>query len=232
MKKKKLPPRTYEECLPIINICIEKRRYRWTLTALAYLDFDDIAQTLRLHIWKKWHLYDQSKNLESWLTTVINNQMINLMRNYYSNFSRPCLKCEFNEGGDLCSKFDTQSTKCDLYKVWVYGKKSAYDIKLPVSIENHQNEVFDLENKTIDVERSAEKIHIKMESILKPNEYKIYKWLFIEHKSEEEVGKLMKYRSEEKNRHPGYKQLKNIQKSIIAKIKDLINNGEIDISYQ
>lgn len=227
--KKKNDVLTFENQIDIINREIEKRRHKWTLTAVPYINFDDIAQNLRLHIWKKWHLYDQNKPLVSWLNTVISNQLINTLRNYYGNFSRPCLKCEFNEGGDLCSKYDTQNTKCELYRTWVRGKKSAHDIKLPVSMENHQNEVFDLEKKEIDIDRTAINIHERMKKVLKPIEWKVYELLFILHKTEEEAGKIMQYSTREKNRTAGYKQIKNIQKIILIKVKECIANDEIEI---
>ena len=39
-----------------------------------------------------------------------------------------------------------------------------------------------------------------MQTILKPNEWKIYKLLYIENKSEVEVGEIMKYVSSEEGR--------------------------------
>lgn len=226
---KEIKIRTFEECLDIINTEIEKRRPKWTLTAVPHISFEDVAQNLRLHIWKKWNLYDQSKPLLSWLNTVISNQIINMIRNWYGNFSRPCLKCQFNGGGDLCTKFDIQCTKCELYRTWVYGKKSAHDVKLPVSMEDHSNEVYDVKTNHIDVEKTAQNIHEKMKKVLRPSEYKIYDLLFIQHKSREEVGKLMEYKSCEKKRVPGYKQIANIEKQILAKVKECLAGDEIEI---
>ena len=67
-----------------------------------------------------------------------------------------------------------------------------------------------------------------MEKILKPIEWKVYKLLYIEHKSDEDAAKLMGYRTSEKNRIPGYKQIKNIKKSIIEKVRKVLEKGEID----
>ena len=58
-----------------------------------------------------------------------------------------------------------------------------------------------------------------MKTVLKAVEWKVYNYLYIQHKSEEEVAKLMNYKTSEKNRVPGYKQIKNIKKSIIEKVK-------------
>ena len=48
-------------------------------------------------------------------------------------------------------------------------------------------------------------------------------------KSETEVAALMGYKTSEKNRSPGYKQIKNIKKSIIEKVKKTLFDGDIDI---
>ena len=46
---------------------------------------------------------------------------------------------------------------------------------------------------------------------------------------EDEVAIKMGYRTTEKNRTPGYKQIKNIKKSIISKVKKTLESGEVDI---
>ena len=68
-----------------------------------------------------------------------------------------------------------------------------------------------------------------MESILKPLEWKVYKALYIDNLSEEEAAKTVGYKTSEKDRKPGYKQIKNIQKIIIAKVKKVLQDNEIDI---
>lgn len=230
-QNKEVKAKTFEECIDIINMCINKRKHRWTLNALAHIDFNDVAQNLRLHIWKKWHLYDQTKKLETWLTVVINHQMINMIRNVYGNFSRPCLKCEFYDGDDSCKKFGIVSDKCDLYKTWSHGKKTKHDIQLPRPIDDHTNEIYEIKNESVDVDRTAINIHEKMKLILKPVEWQVYDLLFIQHKSEEEVGKILKYKSNEKNRNAGYKQIANIRKKIILKVKDALEKEEIEIVH-
>ena len=46
---------------------------------------------------------------------------------------------------------------------------------------------------------------------------------------EEEVAKKMGYKTTEKNRQPGYKQIKNIKKSILIKVKKEIDKSGADI---
>ena len=64
-----------------------------------------------------------------------------------------------------------------------------------------------------------------MKTVLKAVEWKVYNYLYIQHKSEEEVAKLMNYKTSEKNRVPGYKQIKNLT-NIINKTKKIFGNGK------
>jgi hypothetical protein len=219
----------FEGCIAQIDNEIFKRRNKWNLTAISWMDFSDVSQILRIHIYKKWHLYNQTKPLAPWVNRIISNQIKNLIRNTYSNYARPCLKCAAAESDDGCSIYGKQCVDCPLYANWVKSKKNAHDTKLPVAMENHLNEVYDIKNDTVDLEKTAENIHFKMQKILKPIEWKIYTYLYIEYKNEEQVAKLMGYRTTEKNRAAGYKQIKNLKKSIMIKVKKHLYNGDIDI---
>ena len=219
----------FENCIDQINTEILKRKHKWNLTAIAWMDFSDVSQILRFHIYKKWHLYNQRKPLAPWVNTIISNQIKNLIRNNYSNFTRPCLKCSAADMDHGCAIYGSQCSTCPLYANWEKNKKSAHDTKLTLSIENHSQEINSIPNENVDMEESARNIHFKMERVLKPIEWKIYRHLYIEGKSEEQTAKLMGYRTSEKNRIAGYKQIKNIKKSIIIKVKKHLYNGDIDI---
>lgn len=219
----------FEEVIGIINNEIEKRKSKWNLTILAWMDFQDVSQILRIHIYKKWTLYDVTKPLEPWLNRIITNQIKNLIRNNYGNYSRPCLKCAAAESGDLCSIYVKQCSSCPLYANWEKSKKGAHDTKLPLSLENHSQEVFNMVSDSFDVEIAADKLHKRMKSVLKPNEWSIYELLYVKHLSEGDVAKIMGYKTSEKNRPPGYKHIKNVKKIIIAKAKKILQNGELDL---
>ena len=226
--KQKERPR-FEDVIKEINTEIQKRKGKWNLTILSWMDFDDVAQIIRIHIYKKWHLYDPQKPLSPWLNRIISNQIKNLIRNNYGNFSRPCLKCAAAEGEDLCTIYQKQCNTCPLYANWEKSKKKAHDTKLPVSLENHSQEVFSMSSDYVDIEGSAVKLHRKMKKVLKPQEWTVYEKLYIKNKDEEKVAKLMGNKTSEKNRAPGYKQLKNIKKSILKKAKGIIYDGDVDI---
>ena len=227
MPRKKKPK--FEDCVTEINLEILKRRSKWNLTALAWMDFDDVSQILRIHIFKKWHLYDPEKPLPPWINRIITNQIKNLIRNNYGNFTRPCLRCAAAEGTDLCSIYGKQDNNCPLYAQWEKTKKRAHDAKLPLALENHTKEVHSIPSDAYDMEVASGKLHKKMKTILKANEWLVYRYLYVDFLDEDEVAKKMGYKTTEKNRQPGYKQIKNIKKSIIKKAKDLLNSDDVDI---
>lgn len=219
----------FEDCIAEINNEINKRKNKWNLTVLAWMDFEDVSQILRIHIYKKWHLYDHSRPLGPWINRVISSQIKNLIRNHYGNYSRPCLRCAASEGDNLCAIYKEQCSKCPVYAQWEKTKKSAYNTKLPVSLEMHTQEVYSMSEDSIDIERSAKNLHDKMQKVLKPFEWRIYQMLYIENKGEEEVAQHMGYRTSEKGRAPGYKQMKNMKKVIMEKVNKVVYGGEIDI---
>lgn len=221
---------SFEEKILEINQEISKRKHKWSLTSLAWMDFQDVSQILRIHIYKKWNMYDPKKPLAPWVNRIVSNQIKNLIRNHYGNYSRPCLKCAAAENEEGCAIYESQCGRCPLYAKWEKNKKSAHDIKLPVTLENHTQEVYNITEDEVNIEKSAKNIHTKMKEVLKPIEWKFYDLYYIKHKSEEESAALMGYKTNEKNRKIGYKQVKNLKKSIMIKVKKYLYNGDIDIN--
>lgn len=218
----------YEDCVDIIDNEIRKRKSRWHLTALQWLDYDDVSQILRIHIYKKFHMWDQSRTLEPWLNVIIGNQIHNLLRNNYGNYSRPCLQCSANEGSDLCSIYGSQCSTCPLFAKWVKTKKRAYDSKLPLPLEHHTQEVYERPNVSIDVSRGIKNLDVYMKKVLKPIEYKVFKFLYIDGGEEEKLAKILKFKTTEKGRAAGYRQLKNLKDSIFEKVNQAIYQNHID----
>lgn len=224
MPKRKLK---YEDCVDLIDLEIAKRRGKWNLKIINWMDFDDVSQILRFHIFKKWHLYDQSQPLQPWLNRIISNQIKNLIRNNYGNYVKPCLKCAASEHEDMCSIYGSQNSTCPLYRNWEKGKKSAYQTKLPVSLDNHLVEISSKESEDINFEKAFEQIQEKIQPLLKPTEKKVFQYVFIEKLSEEQAARKLGYKVKEKTKSPGYKQIKTIIKSISIKTRKLLDDDEI-----
>jgi len=229
MKREDKNKPSFESSIDLINVEINKRRGKWNLSSLSWIDFDDVAQIIRIHIFKKWHLYNYKKPLAPWVNRIISNQMKNLIRNNYLNFIKPCAQCPEAENEDGCKKFGKQCSACPLYKDWEKNKKHAYNLNMPVSFDSLENSPAISYTDNIDVDKFKSDLDIKMRRMLRPLEWKLYEMLYIKKMSEKQAARKMGYRSSEKNRNPGYKQIKNMQKSIIAKIKEGIVNGSIEV---
>lgn len=209
--------KTFEESIEIIDDLLRKNKHRWQLKIVASMDWDDVCQIIRLHIFKKWHLFDQTKKLEPWVNTIIGNQIRNTRRNQFDFCSRPCLKCVFNMGGDLCgwTLEGKQDSVCPLFKKWENGKRYAHDVRLPVSTESHINEVMEMPSNGIDSDKYVNIFHEEMRKKLKKSLWEAYEALYIKNISEEELAKSMGFISHEKNRKPGYARIQQIKRTII-----------------
>ena len=199
------------------------------MSTLNWIDFEDVSQIIRFHIYKKWDLYDESKPMLPWVNRIISNQIKNLIRNNYGNYARPCLKCAAALGENECRIYGKQDQSCPMFNNWSKTKKNAYDLKMAVSIEDHSYEINNQLCVNLDIQKATQNLHQKMKQILKPVEWKVYELLYIDYKTEEQVCKILKFKYDKKAKSAYNKQLKNIQKSIIKKAKQCLANGEIDL---
>jgi len=221
---------SFEEAEPLIDKLLENKRYSWRLKSIVWFDFDDLKQKIKSHIYLKWNQRDPSRPIEGWISTIIKNQLINEVRNNFKNYARPCLnKCPFYLGGDDCAscKNGVQGSDCLAYFIWEKTRQRAYNVKIPLVMENHIREINYEEDNFIDIEKIAEKIHDKMKDILTPKQYIIYKMLYIDKFDEERVAKRLKFKTSEKNRRPGYKQIKNIKNEFVKLVKKIIREEDL-----
>lgn len=227
-----IPPIKFEDKIDIINNLIERYRSHWTLYAISWMDYNDVAQDLRIHIFKKWDQWRQNEPLEPWVSRIIHNQVVNKFRDYYTSIVRPCIQnrgCAFRDGdlGCLYTASKTQCSECPLYAKWEKNKQQAFNIKLPVSIVHHEQEVENMPCDFVDLEKYYLAINGKVEGYLTKIEYKIYKKLYIEHKTEEEVAVELGLKTNEKNRKAGYRQIMNYKKRIMEKIKLMLYKEDV-----
>ncbi len=222
-------PKTYEECYPSIDKVINSFRKKWQLKAINWFDFEDVAQTVKIHIFNKWHMWDQTKPLEPWVSRVASNQIKNIIRNNYTNYVKPCMQCKFNMGDNLCAFTNSgvQNLTCDLYAKWAKQKQSGYGIKLPLPMDNHLQEIDQHFDSGMHFDSPVERLNAILKIQLSEAHYHVYIMLFFEHKTEEEVAKFMGYKTNEKNRKAGYKQIKNLKKMLKEKAEQIIQEYDI-----
>lgn len=219
---------SFEEKYPAIKEVIQKYSNRWHLDAIHWLSFEDIASEIEMHIYKKWHLWDQLKPIEPWVATICQNQIKNKLRNNYGNFARPCIKCPNALGDTHCSVTSNheQCVECPIYKGWVdSGKKMRHDIKLPLELENHANEINNRPSEEIDYDLSVSKLRVELASKMEPKIFIAFEMLCFEHKEDDEVAKFLGL----KNR-PGEsvkKQMEKFKAELLTQVKGFLRESDI-----
>ena len=170
------------------------------------------------HIYKKWHLWDQEKPIEPWLSRVVSNQFKNLLRNHYGNYVNPCPDQH---------KEDHDPLTCPICTKWRNSKKSAYDIKLAVTMEHHMNEICERKDTFLDLELATRKLESEMKIHLNSRQYVAFEMLFVQNKTEEQVANYLGFKTSEKKRSAGYKQIKNLKKIFQEKAREIIKEKDI-----
>lgn len=225
--------KSYEDYQEEIDNELKKRQGKWRLNSIAWMDYDDVCQIIRAHIYKKWDQWDQIRPLAPWINKIITNQIKNLLRNHYQNYAKPCVNCPFNVSGgmdDACSFTPSglQDNHCPLFKKWSKSKKYAYSVKLPLSIEDNINKISKHDpNYLYSIEDGVEKVNKILKEKLNEKQYFIYKILFIDRLEEEDAAQILGYKTSEKGRKAGYKQIKNLKIKYKKIVLDVIKRNDI-----
>lgn len=216
----------FEDKIIEINEFIAKRKGKWRLESVSGLDFEDIAQILRLHIYRKWHLWDQTRPFGNWINKVISRQLTNLIRNYYGNLAPPCNSdpkpCSHNQGGNLCgwTPSGTKCSECPLYDKWEKTKKYGYNLLLADSI-NRDDYVESNSFHSKDVEKGLENLNKISKEILTEEEFFVYDRLFLVGDHVRTVQILFK------ERFGVSKNILLLKKQIIIKIRNIMEENDI-----
>lgn len=224
----------FEDCIETIETAIRKQRSRWRLDCITWFDFEDVEQVIKLHIYNKWHMWDQKRPLEPWINIIVANQIKNLVRNHYGNYVKPCTTCEFNLGDDSCSftSSKTQDRECEKFAKWEKTKKSAFSLRVAVSADDHMYEIGSSDNETdVCFSSSVNRLNYEMKKELSELHYEAYQMLYFEDDAtEEDVANLMGYKTNEKKRKAGYRQVKNLKKIFAQKAAKIMEDNDIIIS--
>jgi hypothetical protein len=115
-----------------------------------------------------------------------------------------------------------------LYAKWEKTKKNAYDLKMTVSLQNHQNYFISIpENESVNFSNAEKKLHSLMKENLNDKQFFVYKMFFIDCLTDDEVARFLKFKTNEKGRKAGYKQIKNLKKMLYLKAKNLIKDNDV-----
>lgn len=226
---------TFEEKFDVVVENLEKRRGKWFLKAISWISWEDVCQIIKVHIYKKWDQWDQSRPLEPWLNRIISNQIKNILRNHYGHYIRPCTRCPFNISGSVdnigeenfCSwtKSGRQDNSCPLFAKWEKSKKVLYDINMAANIESHSS--YEKAEKTFNIDLAHKRLNKLMKETLSEKHYIIYDMLYIKNLDISKTAQKLGYKSNEKGRRAGYKQIKNFEKMFKELAKKLIKDNDI-----
>ena len=232
-KSGKKEPLVYEDLSDLIDSELKKRRSSWFLSSIAWLDFDDVCQIIRAHIYNKWDQWDQERPIKPWLNKLVANQLKNILRNYYSNFARPCLNCPFNTDGELhlCSftRSGLQDPSCPLYEKWNKTKRHAYNVKITLALDNHIHEIDGGSESYlgIDLEVASQRLIQELKKELNSRQFQAFELLYIKSLTDEEAAAEMGFKSTEAGRKAGYKQIKNLKKLLKDKAAKILKTKGI-----
>lgn len=191
---------SYESMYPRINAVIEKNKRRYQLEGVTWMGWEDVEQIIRIHIYKKWHMWDATKPLEPWINTITINQIKNIVRNNWSNYARPCLKCEFYKGDELCGNLRSGNIgpECPMYKKWMRGKRYAIDLKVSYSMTGHEEEISpQVEGEGME-DLILNEFLLLLEKEYEPLELFLFKKFFISSANDEEIIQEVKKRFNKK----------------------------------
>ncbi len=227
----------YEDYSDIIDNEIAKRKHRWRLgESILSVEWKDIEQKLRIHVFKKFHQYDPKRNILNWLNKILSNQIFNQIRDEYGHFQSPCVRCPLKGDGDVCNVFGKQkSPNCSDFSKWDKGKRYKMELAMPQSMDaaitNDQNdslkrEIADKRCNFTDFERLIPEFNKLMKDKLNNIEWRVYSYLYIDNLSEVEVAEKMKYKTTEENKMPGYKRIAKLKTIIYTKAKKIVEQME------
>lgn len=211
----------FREAAPELQLIIAKRRATWRLTSV--MEWEDCASHLLTRLWKQFDKYDPEQPLDRWANTVITNAFNNLFRDHYVKNSKPCCAatcygaaCSYNAGGDLCSwtKSGVQDASCKFYAHWLKRKHAKFAVATPLSMAAHEHETHTKFDEHMDIDGAKKLIDENIKRRLTKEEYRIYRYLYIDHLSIDEAAKKMGFKKRNKDDQRGYMRVRTISLNI------------------
>jgi len=191
------------------------------------MDYEDVSQIIRAHIYKKWDKWDQTQPLLNWTNAVVSHQTRNIIRNIYTSYVRPCAQCPANEGADLCRIYGKQCSECPVFKSWEKTKAKKHAIELAESFEEIEETLKSKLTTHKELNYTAEQLHQWILPRLTNIQRKVYTLLFIDNLDEIIVAKKCGYRTSEAKRSAGYKAIEKMKKIFVRVAKQVMEEKGI-----
>lgn len=210
----------FESNFQQIEKMIEAKRSKWHLDAVPHISFDDAKQKLLLQIYEKLHLYDQTRSFGAWLNGFVRKRFMNILRDNYLRFRKPCVTCEFDIGDNACA-FTSSGVKCaecKLYKKWQKSQEASYNIKMTTSLETQENPDDFHQTNAYEDELDPKDIQRQVADYLKKNAperlYRYFKLKYLEEKTPEQIGLKMGWKRSRKGVVRGYTIIPHYEKEL------------------
>lgn len=221
------PP--FETLIKQVEAQIDKRRGSWKLTAVAW---EDVRQMIMTRAWVQYPLFHPEKGeFSHWLSRLITNAMTNILRDNHGIYSKPCiLGCVFNTGDSTCSKTRSgrQCSECPIYRDWEKRKLDHFNVKQTLPLETHEQEVNSIQGDFLDMEGAKTVIDEKIRLKLTRQEWRIYRLIYIQGKTEHEAGKALGYKRKPGSKlAPGYLTLLNARHKFVVLAKQIIEDENL-----
>lgn len=187
----------FEEKIKCIDRLIQRNRGKWHLSDFCGFGFEDVAQTIRVHIYEKWPQWNQERPFDPWCNKLIVNFIKNTVRNHYSKDAPPCSSCPFDRGGELCG-YTNSGVKCDQcpsFKKWAKKKRSKFLLKTASSIDVEtfkETQDFSDPIVAIRMEDNILKFHKYILQFLTPKMANFYQLIYIEGLKDDQVSQKLK----------------------------------------
>lgn len=226
----------FEDISAELDSILKSKRSFWSLGAICHMDYDDVCQIIRIHIYKQFAKWDQNRSFSKWAKEVVNNQISNLKEKHYGKFAPPCRTCEFDLGGDRC-EFTTcgmKTSECSKFAEWQQKKEEAYRLVLATSADESYSEdpggegrIKIESNESPDYVSASARLHYLMQVDMTDKEKKIYRLLFIENRTDEFVARELGWKTTEKGKPPGYRRISGFKKTFKDKAKKILKDLDI-----
>lgn len=194
------------------------------------MSFDDVRQLILIRIWENYDSFNPNKGkFLHWVNRVISNSFINILRDNYMSFQRPCLAgCIHNVGEDNCDRTPSgkQCEECPIYKDWKKRRGARFNVKQTLPLENHAQESESRVCTNVDVAEWKVLIDKKIRPKLTRHEWALYKQIYIDGKDENEVGAASGYKSSGRL-GAGYQIILKLRKKVLALSRQIINDEMI-----
>lgn len=188
------------------------------MDSISHINWEDVEQIIRTHIFIKWEKWDQTKNFDRYWGRAIDNQIKNIKKSIFGRFVSPCGDCKFNLGDGKCAKNESgaQTNECDLYAKWEKKKKSGYNLLLARStnetFQDDEQEIrFEPAGGIINISEATKRLHKLMMEKLPEKLAKFYKMRYIDGLEDSVISFAFGFMTTEEGRLPGYRQLYNME---------------------